>query len=246
MAPAGDGREPWAAYGRSVEQINALILQAVDSPWLLMVMLGSAIVDGVLPPIPSESILIAAVATASSSGDLGTVAILCLVAAFGAMIGDNLAYLLGRTFAGRIVGRGGSPRRAAAIDRARRSLEEHGAPVLLSARFVPVGRVAVNLGAGALRYPWPRFTALSLVACSLWAVYSAGIGAIAGQWLGEQPLLSALVGVGAAAGIGFAVDRIRAARQTGEDDPTAPLEARDAATAAEPRRERTPVGTRMP
>ncbi|WP_114853672.1 DedA family protein [Brachybacterium sp. YJGR34] len=196
-----------------MEQINALILQAADSPWLLLVMLLTSIVDGVFPLIPSETVLVAAVASAAATGDPATIAVVGLVAALGAMLGDNLAYLLGRAAGTRRPRWMRGPRISAALARAQRSLQERGAPFLLSARFVPGGRVAVNLSAGILGYPWRRFAGLSVVAGLMWSLYSAGIGTVAGHWLGDQPLLSVLIGIGVAGVIGIVVDRLRAARE---------------------------------
>src|SRR5690606_39793116 len=82
------------------------------------------------------------------------------------------------------------PRIAAAFARAQRTLMTNGAPLILGARYIPVGRVAVNMSAGALGYSWRRFLPLSAVAGASWALYSALIGTLAGQWVKDQPLVS--------------------------------------------------------
>jgi membrane protein DedA with SNARE-associated domain len=195
-----------------VELLNDLIFQAAASPWLLLVMFGVAVVDGFFPPVPSETLLVAAAAVAASAGT-GNIVLLCAVAAIGAIIGDNIAYAIGRGVGidrWRWMRR---PRAAATVERAQRALEHRGAPLILAARYVPVGRVAVNMTAGALRYPWRRFLPLSAVAGITWAAYSAGIGLIAGAWLKDQPLLSAVIGIVCALVLGFVVERITAARR---------------------------------
>lgn len=192
--------------------LNELILQAAASPWLLLVMFGTAVIDGFFPPIPSETVLVAAAAVTASAG-AGNIVLLCAVAAIGAVIGDNIAYAIGRAVG---VGRWGwmrRPRVAAVVARAQGALEHRGAPLILAARYIPVGRVAVNMTAGALRYPWRRFLPLSALAGITWAVYSAAIGVLAGAWLEGQPLLSAVIGVVFALVIGFAVERIAAMRR---------------------------------
>ncbi|WP_141893580.1 DedA family protein [Microbacterium kyungheense] len=192
--------------------LNELILQAAASPWLLLVMFGTAVIDGFFPPIPSETVLVAAAAVTASAG-VGNIVLLCAVAAIGAVIGDNIAYAIGRAVG---VGRWGwmrRPRVAAAVERAQRALEHRGAPLILAARYIPVGRVAVNMTAGALRYPWRRFLPLSVLAGITWAAYSAAIGLLAGAWLEGQPLLSAVIGIVFALVIGFAVERIAAVRR---------------------------------
>ncbi|MFC7375139.1 DedA family protein [Brachybacterium sp. GCM10030267] len=195
-----------------MEQINDFILQAAESPWLLLVMFIASVIDGFFPPIPSETVLVAAVATAAATGEPVTIVLLGLLAAAGAIIGDNIAYLLGRTLGNRMPRWMQGRRFSSALARAQQSLEQRGAPFILSARFIPVGRVAVNISAGVLRYPWPRFAALSVAAGLMWSLYSTIIGVVAGQWLGDQPLLSAVIGVVVAGVIGLVVDRVRTAR----------------------------------
>jgi membrane protein DedA with SNARE-associated domain len=109
------------------------------------------------------------------------------------------------------------PRVSAAFIRAQRALVHRGTPVILGARYIPVGRVVVNMSAGALRYPWRRFLPISAVAGVTWAAYSAAIGIVAGQWLEGRPLLSAVIGVAFALVIGLVIDRVAAARRRRAD-----------------------------
>ncbi len=192
---------------------NDLILQAVASPWLLPVMVVVALVDGFFPPVPSETLLVAAVAVASSAGDPATVVAVAVAAACGAAIGDNVAYAIGRRVGDARFRWMRRPLVAKAFAGARTALERRGATLILGARYIPVGRVAVNMSAGALGYPWRRFLPLSIIAAGLWAVYSAVIGAVAGRWLADQPLLSAVVGVVVAVVLGVVIDRIAAVRR---------------------------------
>ncbi|WP_309128485.1 DedA family protein [Microbacterium sp.] len=189
-----------------MEIINELILQATASPWLYLVMFATAVIDGFFPPIPSETVLVAAAAVAVSTGQ-ANILLLCAVAAAGAMLGDNIAYAIGRSVGTARFAWMRRPRVAAAFQRAQSALDRSGAPLILGARYIPVGRVAVNMSAGALGYPWRRFLPLSAVAGVTWALYSAGIGMLAGQWLADQPLLSPVFGVAVALVIGFAMDR---------------------------------------
>ncbi|WP_406245388.1 DedA family protein [Microbacterium sp. M] len=195
-----------------MDVVNDLILAAAASPWLLLVMFAVAIIDGFFPPVPSETVLVAAAAAAASTGGTN-ILLLAGVAAIGAMIGDNIAYAIGRGLGTQRFGWMRRPRVAAAFDRAQRTLATNGAGLILGARYIPVGRVAVNMSAGALRYPWRRFLPLSALGGLSWAAYSAGIGLLAGHWLEDQPLLSAVFGVAFALIIGFAIDRISAYRR---------------------------------
>ncbi|MCR2814763.1 DedA family protein [Microbacterium jiangjiandongii] len=196
-----------------MEIINELILQAVASPWLYPVMFAVAALDGFFPPVPSETVLVAAAAVAASAGGPDIV-LLCATAGAGAVVGDNLAYLLGRTAGTRRWRWLQRPRVAAAFAWARATLERRGALLIIGARYIPVGRVAVNMSAGAVRYPWRRFLPLSIVASVSWTLYSAGIGLIAGHWLAGQPVMSACAGVIVALLIGLVVDRVAARRRS--------------------------------
>jgi membrane protein DedA with SNARE-associated domain len=60
------------------------------------VIFAVAVIDGFFPPIPSEAVLVVAAAVAASAGDFATRLLLCVVAAAGAGIGDNIAYAIGR------------------------------------------------------------------------------------------------------------------------------------------------------
>ncbi|TFC96394.1 DedA family protein [Cryobacterium sinapicolor] len=192
--------------------INELIIAAVASPWLYLVMFAVALVDGFFPPIPSEMVLVAAAAAAASSGGPNLL-VLGAVAAAGAMIGDNIAYAIGRSVGNARFRWMRRPRVAASLDWAQRRLQSNGTGLILVGRFIPVGRVAVNMSAGAVGYPWRRFLPLSAVAGATWAAYSAGLGLVAGQWLTDQPLLSALLGTSLALVISVVIDQLMGIRR---------------------------------
>lgn len=200
------------AYRAGVDILNELIMQAIASPWLYLVLFAVTVIDGFFPPVPSETVLVAAAAVAASTGD-GNLLLLGLVAAVGAAIGDNLAFLIGRRLGTSRFAWMRRPRVATAFAYAQRALDRRSATLILGARYIPVGRVAVNMSAGALGFPWRRFLPLSLIAGASWSVFSLAIGLLAGAWIKDQPLLSALLGIGVALVIGVVIDRIAAARR---------------------------------
>jgi len=202
-----------AAYVLGVDLLNDFILAAASSPWLPLVLFAVAVLDAVFPPIPSETVLVAAAAAAAASGDIAMVPLLGLVAVAGAVLGDNLTYLLGRKAGIERFAWLRRPRIAAAMTRAARMLEHNGAGLIIGARYIPVGRVAVNLTAGALGYPWRRFLPVSIIAAIAWAAYSTAIGTLAGRWLSDSPVLATAIGVGAALVVGLVLDRIAALRR---------------------------------
>lgn len=193
--------------------LNDFVLAATASRWLPLVLFAVAVIDGFFPPVPSETVLVAAVAVAASTGALPSALMLCAVAAAGALIGDNIAYGIGRRIGTTRFRWMRTRRISAAFARARDALDRRAALLILGARYIPVGRVAVNMSAGALRYAWRRFLPLSAVAAVSWAAYSSVLGAVAGHWLQDQPLVSAAVGVALALAVGLVIDRVVAARR---------------------------------
>ncbi|WP_372466667.1 DedA family protein [Microbacterium maritypicum] len=192
--------------------LNELIMQAIASPWLYLVLFTVTVIDGFFPPVPSETVLVAAAAVAASTGD-GNLLLLGAVAAIGAAIGDNIAFVIGRRLGTTRFAWMRRPRVAATFAYAQQALDRRSATLILGARYIPVGRVAVNMSAGALGFPWRRFLPLSLIAGASWSVFSLAIGLLAGAWIKDQPLLSAGLGIVIALVIGFTIDRIAAARR---------------------------------
>lgn len=187
-------------------------MQAIASPWLYLVLFAVTIIDGFFPPVPSETVLVAAAAVAASTGE-GNLLLLGAVAAVGAAIGDNIAFFIGRGVGTTRFAWMRRPRVASAFAFAQRALDRRSATLILGARYIPVGRVAVNMSAGALGFPWRRFLPLSLIAGVSWSIFSLAIGLLAGAWIKDQPLLSAGLGIVIALVIGVVIDRIAAARR---------------------------------
>jgi len=180
-------------------------LALAGSPWVFVVLYLFATIDGFFPPIPSESVVIALASLAVSQGSPPLLLVI-LVGAAGAFTGDQIAYAIGRRVPVRRIRLLRSPRGQAAVDWAEQALEHRGASFIIAARYIPVGRVAVNMTAGALGYPRRRFVALAAFAALTWATYSSLIGIGAGIWLGDHPVLAIVVGVVGGIVIGLVVD----------------------------------------
>ena len=89
-----------------------------------------------------------------------------------------------------------------------RALTERGAAFIIAARYVPIGRVAVNMTAGAVHYPRIRFTLIAAIAAVLWGGYSTLLGMGAGLFLHDHPLVGIAVGMTGGVLLGFAVDAL--------------------------------------
>jgi len=87
-------------------------------------------------------------------------------------------------------------------------LERRAAVLLMTARYIPVGRVAVNLVAGASGFSRPRFFGLSVLAGTSWAAYSVTVGLLAGHLLHGNTFLGMLVGIGMGLVTGVLVDAV--------------------------------------
>ena len=196
-----------------LDALTTLLEAGAAAPWVPAVMLLVALGDALFPPLPSEGVLVALAAVAVA-GDGPNLPLLALAAGVGAFLGDGLTFLVGRRFGPARLHRVRSPRARRLLGHASGTLERRGALVVLTARYVPLGRVAVNLTAGATGFPPRRFAGLAALAAASWAVWSVAVGALAGHWLDGNPLLGSVAGIALALGLGLAVDRV-ARRVTG-------------------------------
>lgn len=190
-----------------LDQVEAWILEIAASVWIYPAMFASAFIDGFFPPIPSESVLVTLVISARATG-VPWLWLIIPVAAIGAWLGDQTAYLIGRRYGTERLAGMRSARGRKTVSWARRALARRGAVFIIAARYIPVGRVAVNMTAGALGYPQRRFMTFSGVAAVLWAGYSTLIGIAAAEVLGHDPLLAMVVGVVGGGLLGLVVDRV--------------------------------------
>ena len=190
-----------------MQAINDFILAAAGQPWVLVLVLACCVIDGFFPPVPSESVVVGLAAVAATA-DVPNPLLLTLVAAAGAFIGDNIAYLLGRRVGTRRWAWMRGPRMQGAFGWAGRELRRRPASLILVARFVPIGRVAVNLTAGVTHYPHLRFVGLTVLSASLWAGYSVAIGLFFGQWFEDNHVLGAAIAIVCAVALGIVVDLV--------------------------------------
>ncbi|GMA32262.1 DedA family protein [Litorihabitans aurantiacus] len=176
---------------------------------MLLVLYVFCTIDGFFPPVPSESIVIA-LATLSIHGDALPLWAVIPVAAAGAMTGDLIAFAIGRRIPIHRLRIFRTRRGRALLAWAEKQLRVRGGVFILAARYVPVGRVAVNITAGAVGFPLRRFLAFDAVAAILWACFGSAIGIVAGALFHGNPLLSIAVGVAGGVLIGLLMDKLLA------------------------------------
>lgn len=150
------------------------------SPLSYLIALVASGGDVLLPVIPSETIVITA-GVLSARSEL-VIWLLIPAAAAGAMIGDNLAYLIGAKVGDRLVRRLlRSEKSQARLRWAEHAVRGHGSLVIVVGRFIPGGRTATTLACGTLELPWRRFIVADAVAALLWAIYASMLGYLGGE-----------------------------------------------------------------
>ncbi len=170
------------------------------SGWAYAVVFLLAMLDAILPVVPSETAVITA-GVVAASGHL-SLPLVVVSAMAGAMAGDNLAYLIGLRFGEPATRRFFSSEKSQKrLAWAQRQLNQRGGQLILVARFIPGGRTVVTLSAGLLRYPWRRFVAFDAVAALIWALYAAALGYFGGRAFENAAWKGLLLALGA----GFAI-----------------------------------------
>ncbi|PQZ91705.1 alkaline phosphatase [Arthrobacter sp. MYb227] len=190
-----------------MDLINEAIVHAANAWWILPIIYVFCLIDGFMPILPSETLLVALGAVAASTGE-PNVFLLVLVGAAGAISGDQIAYRIGRRVGTERFGWMRRKRTKALFAFAHKELSERGAMLIFTARYIPVGRVVVNLSAGATGYSIRRFTLLDVLGCITWAGYSVAIGVVAGGWFHDNKLLGIGLSVALAICLGYLIDKI--------------------------------------
>jgi len=209
--------------GALQDSVTAWLLAMAASPWVFPVLFVLTVADAFLVILPSETAVTALGAIAASSGSPDLV-LLVGVAWAGAVTGDASCYLIGRRIGTSRFRWMRRPRVARAIDRAGQSLEKRTAAAILTARYIPFARIAVNLVAGASGLPARRYLPITVLAGLAWAFWNVGIGAAVGRFLPDQPLLATLLSVVVAVVVGLTVDRLGASIATRRRRPRTSLD----------------------
>ena len=170
--------------------------------------------DVLLPLIPSETVIITA-SVLAAQGDLFIWLIVPLVA-LGAIVGDNLCYLLGRKIGDPVADRLFKGEKGEArLLWAEEALRRRGAVLIGVGRFVPGGRTATTFAAGTLEMPYREFLAADAFAASIWALYVCMLGYLGGETFKDDlwlPLITSFA-CAMAVGAGFEVRRRIQARR---------------------------------
>src|SRR5690606_31142842 len=123
--------------GAVVDAINELLRANAGSVWVLPIVLALCTIDGFFPPLPSESIVVALAAVSASVGEPNMWGVFA-AAALGAMLGDNIAYTIGRHGGVARLNDSNNRRVRAAMGWAREELARRGPVIIMAARYIPV------------------------------------------------------------------------------------------------------------
>jgi membrane protein DedA with SNARE-associated domain len=160
-------------------------------------------------PMPGETALVTTALYAGSTHQIDIISVV-LVAATGAIIGDNIGYLIGRSIQLRLLVRYG---RYIRLDQARLKVGQylfrrHGGKIVFFGRFVAFLRTFAAVLAGANRMPWPHFLLMNALGGLCWASIFGGGAYLFGEQItrvaGPVSFLLLVVAIGlVAAGIVF-------------------------------------------
>jgi membrane protein DedA with SNARE-associated domain len=142
-------------------------------------------------PFPGETALLAGAAYAGATGSLNIVVVI-LAAAMGAIVGDNLGYLLGRYGGYRLLGRIARyvNLNQSHLDAAQRYFARHGDKTVFLGRFFALLRAWAAFLAGVNHMPRRSFMFWNALGGILWATIYGTLGYILGNNL---PLLGRVV-----------------------------------------------------
>ncbi|MDX2854171.1 VTT domain-containing protein [Streptomyces sp. PA03-3a] len=156
------------------------------------------------PPLVPNAALLVTGGVLAAQGRL-SLALVLLVVAGSALVGDLLIHRTGRAVSGKVLTRlYRRPRRRALLEWASVRIQRHGVPFVIAVRFLPSGRMVGGLSAGIVRYPARRYMIGAGVAEAVWATYSVGLGYFGGLAVSNS-LYAVALGLGvslAVAGVG--------------------------------------------
>src|SRR5215207_6668715 len=186
---------------------DSLIDLISDAWWTYPFIFLFALLDSIIPIIPSETAVIAAGVGAASGGL--NLPIVIAVAAAGAFCGDNIAYEIGKRARPWLERRFSGPKAAARFEWAAKLLARRGVGLIIVARFVPGGRTAVTLTAGMTHMSRLKFVVATLIAGVLWASYAALLGYFGGKTFEDNHTLAFVVAFGVALSVTAVTEVIR-------------------------------------
>lgn len=194
---------------------------ALISAYGLWVIAGMIAIECVGVPVPGETVLVAAAVYAGTTHHLDIAAVIG-AAIVGAILGNIVAFAIGRAYGYRLVRRYGH---YIHLDETRIKIGQylflrHGGKVVFFARFVPVLRSVAGLLAGANRMPWASFMSANVAGAVAWVAIDC-----TGAYLFGEELTKLAAPVGIALGAVVVAIIVAAARFVARHEKELALEA---------------------
>ncbi len=184
------------------------------NPWFYVIIFIIALLDSVIPVVPSETtVILGGIAAGQDSLQL---VIVIVAGATGAIAGDSIAYWIGRRAGDRLEQTFlRKPSRQHRLHWAKAQLEARGGMLLVTARFIPGGRTAITLSSGLTQQPYQRFLAFDTLAGVLWATYAASLGYFFGNRFKDNHTAAFIYAFGAALSVTALIEVVRWFRHRG-------------------------------
>ena len=149
----------------------------------LVLLFAFVAVESAGVPIPGETVLITAAVLARPEHHHYSLYWVIVLAAAGAIVGDNIGYTLGRYGGRKLINRWGFVRRHAerVLPPSERFFERHGPKTVFFGRFIAILRVTAAWLAGLSHMTWWRFFAWNAAGGIIWATGVALLAYWAGQ-----------------------------------------------------------------
>ena len=149
--------------------------------WLIALIIA---LECICIPVPGETTLVAAAIYAGTTQELNIVSVI-LAAIVGGIVGNVIAFWIGREYGYRLLVRYGS---YVHLDETRIKIGEylflrHGSKVVFFARFIPVLRSFAAVLAGANRMPWRSFMLANVAGAVAWVGLDCTLAYLIGEEL---------------------------------------------------------------
>lgn len=186
----------------------------LHSTWLLPVLAVLVAVDGPLPVLPSETLLLTALAVAIAERDLVTLTGLFLAAVLGSVAGDLAVFGLGRSSRRVVVRAAEHEHRLARWVRC--NVLCRPGVTMIGARFVPGGRLVSTAASGRYGMALPVFVPWSVASSVAWSLYMTLLAVLINPLTDGSPLAALLAGIAVAVltAVGCAAVKIVRDRRT--------------------------------
>lgn len=235
------------AFSDAASELWDLVVGATDylsdwsqNRWFLLAIFIIAILDSVIPVVPSETAVIVG-GVAAGQGDHALLLVIA-AGAVGAFIGDNMAYEIGarlRGFIGRQAAK--RPKFATRLDWAAKQIRQRGGLLLITVRFIPGGRTALTISSGITHQPRRWFAGWIAIAVVIWATYGATLGYIFGEAFKDNHTAAFLIAFASALAINVMIEVVRHLRTRRASEPSGAVNTRsDHETSQHPQHQSPP------